>query len=154
MENKISQANKYLMTVPAAVTPPVWLTFLSSITFLSDTICSSKIVCRSSLVQYFPQIHWLAVLAYEILSVVVVQWQERWGNYRAVCPLVFLQCIAVVNAVRPLIWPIVKKSKEKRLKYLYQKLSWCCRSYNVHFMSSYMLLRLFWSNVSLLLLHD
>lgn len=116
MENKISQANKYLMTVPVAVTLPVWLTFLSSITFLSDTICSSKIVCRSSLVQYFPQIHWLAVLVYEILSVVVVQWQERWGNYRAVCPLVSLQCIALVNAVRPLICPIVKKIKKKGKK--------------------------------------
>lgn len=154
MENKISLANKYLMTVPVAVTLPLWLTSLSSITLLSDTICSSKIVCRSSLVQYFPQIHWLTVLVYEILSVVVVQWQERCGNCITVCPLVSLQCIAVVSAVRPLIFPIIKKSKEKRLKYLYQKLRWCCRSSNMYFMSSYVLPRLFWSNVSLLLWYD
>lgn len=65
------------MTVPIAVALPVRLTFLSSITFLSDTICSSKIVCKSSLVQCFPQIHWLPALDYEILSIVMVQWQER-----------------------------------------------------------------------------
>lgn len=91
------------MTAPIAVTLPFWLTFLSSITFLSDAICSSKIVCKSSLVQCFPHVHWLAVWVYEILSIVVVQWQERWGNYGGVCPLVSLQCVAVVNAASALL---------------------------------------------------